>query len=420
MKCYILDGLSNQAMNKTQTILTLLIIAALAGGFALGQFSSQPVVETRVVTSAVTRTVSVTSVETFTVATTVTHVVEHRPSEVRYARLFNLEKGDGFVLLRDGLNRTVLAVPRGAPLPDIKADLVVWTPVERAVLMSATHVALVERLREYEPELLSRVAGLMWGSSYTWYFPEVEKLLQQGVIKDVGAAWSPDYEQLVALNPDLVMIYTYPGDPVVSKLEELKLPYVVVSEYMEDDLLGRFEWIKFVAAFFGLENVADKVFNYVEQSVLLTSLRAKALVEHGVSAPKVVWFSIFRGTVYVAGGGSYVSKAIQDLGASYVFSDIASTGSATVTPEELVARALDADVIVLSTDLITTREDLLKELPQLAESKAFQTNRVYRYSGDIYQLGYFATEEWFRDLAKMLYPEVFDGGDGLRFFVEVR
>lgn len=382
----------------------------------LGQSTAQPGVRTVYVTSVDTRTVSVT----FTVATTVTEVVERHGPEVRYAKLFALENRGGYVLLRDGLNRTVVAVPRGAAVPDVRADLVVRIPVQRAVLMSATHVALVERLREYDPGLLGRVAGLMWGGSYSWFFPEVERLLQRGVIKDVGAAWSPDYEQLVALQPDLVMIYTYPGDPVVSKLEELKLPYVVVSEYLEDDLLGRFEWIKFVAAFFELGDVADKVFSFVEQSVLLTSLRARTLLEHGASPPKVVWFSVYRGTVYVAGGGSYVAKALKDLGASYVFSDIASTGSATVTPEELAARALNADVIILSTDLITTREDLLKELPQLADSKAFRENRVYRYSSDIFQLGYYASEEWFRDLAKMLYPEAFDGGGGPRFFVEVR
>lgn len=405
-------------MNKTTTILSILIIIGLVGGFLLGQSIAQPVVRTVYVTSVETRVQ--TTVETRSIATTVTEVVERHLPEVRYAKLFALENRGGYVLLRDGLNRTVLAVPRDAPLPDLRVDLVVRTPVERAVLMSATHVALVERLREYEPELLGRVVGLMWGGSYAWFFPEVDRLLQRGVISDVGAAWSPDFERLVALQPDLVMIYTYPGDPVVSKLEELKLPYVVVSEYLEDDLLGRFEWIKFVSVFFGLEDVADKVFSYVEQSVLLTSLRAKALVAHGVPAPKVVWFSVYRGTVYVAGGGSYVAKALKDLGASYVFSDITSSGSATVTPEELVARALDADVIVLSTDLITTREDLLKELPQLAESKAFRENRVYRYSSDIFQLGYYASEEWFRDLAKMLYPGAFDGGGGPRFFVEVR
>ncbi|MDJ0271060.1 MAG: ABC transporter substrate-binding protein [Candidatus Caldarchaeum sp.] len=403
-------------MNKTTTTLTLLIIIGLVGGFFLGQSTAQPGVRTVYVTSVDTRTVSVT----FTVATTVTEVVERHGPDVRYAKLFELENRGGYVLLRDGLNRTVVAVPRGAAVPDVRADLVVRIPVQRAVLMSATHVALVERLREYDPGLLGRVAGLMWGGSYSWFFPEVERLLQRGVIKDVGAAWSPDYEQLVALQPDLVMIYTYPGDPVVSKLEELKLPYVVVSEYLEDDLLGRFEWIKFVAAFFELGDVADKVFSFVEQSVLLTSLRARTLLEHGASPPKVVWFSVYRGTVYVAGGGSYVARALKDLGASYVFSDIASTGSATVTPEELVARALNADVIILSTDLITTREDLLKELPQLADSKAFRENRVYRYSSDIFQLGYYASEEWFRDLAKMLYPEAFDGGGGPRFFVEVR
>ncbi len=344
-----------------------------------------------------------------TVTRTETQVVERREPEVRYARLFSIERGDGYALVKDGLNRTILLVRRGQSAPqNVRADLVVQVPVERAVLMSATHVALVERLREYAPDIWERVAGIMWGRSYQWFFPEVERMIEEGKLVDVGAAWSPDYELLVSLRPDLVMIYTFEGDPVRSKLEELKVPYVVNSEYLEDTLLGRFEWIKFVAAFFGLDEVGERVFRLVELRYQLISHKVSASVEALDLRPvKVAWFSVYRGTIFVAGGLSYVANSIYDLKAVYAFSDLKVTGGAQVSLEEFVARASDADVLVVSTDLIQSLEALANEIPQIVEFKAVREGRVYRFNSNVYQLGYMDTEGWFLDLASMLYPELF-------------
>ncbi len=360
-------------------------------------------------TERLVQTVTLTRELPVTVTRTETQVVERREPEVRYAKLFSIERGDGYTLVKDGLNRTILLVRRGQSAPqNVRADLVVQVPVERAVLMSATHVALVERLREYSPGIWDRVAGIMWGRSYQWFFREVERMIEEGKLVDVGAAWSPDYELLVSLRPDLVMIYTFEGDPVRSKLEELKVPYVVNSEYLEDTLLGRFEWIKFVAAFFGLDEVGAEVFRLVELRYQLISRKVSASVEALDLRPvKVAWFSVYRGTIYVAGGLSYVANSIYDLKAVYAFSDLKVTGGAQVSLEEFVARASDADVLVVSTDLIQSLEALTEEIPQIAEFKAVREGRVYRFNSNVYQLGYMDTEGWFLDLASMLYPELF-------------
>jgi len=359
-------------------------------------------------TERLIQTVTLTRELPVTVTRTVTQLVEKREPEVKYARLFSIERGEGYTLLRDGLNRTVLLVRRGQSAPqNVKADLVVQVPVERMVLMSATHVALVERLREYAPNIWERVAGIMWGRSYQWFFPEVERRFKEGKLVDVGAAWSPDYEKLIALKPDLVMIYIFGGDGVRSKLEELKLPYVVNSEWLENTLLGRFEWIKFVAAFFGLDEVGARVFRLVELRYQLISTKVSAsMATLNIKPVKVAWFSVYKGTVRVAGGLSYVANSIYDLNAVYAFSDLKETSS-PVSLEEFVARARDADVLVLSTELIQSLEALTNEIPQVAEFKAVREGRVYRFNSNIYQLGYMDTEGWFLDLASMLYPQLF-------------
>ncbi len=392
-------------------LIAALLVGLFGGYLAAGATGGG--LNTVTVTREVARTVELRTTLTErllqTVTRTETQLVEKREPEVQYARFFSIERGEGYTLLRDGLNRTVLLVKRGQSAPqNVKADLVVQVPVERMVLMSATHVALVERLREYAPDIWDRVAGIMWGRSYQWFFPEVERRFAEGKLVDVGAAWSPDYEKLIALKPDLVMIYTFEGDPVRSKLEELKVPYVVNSEWLENTLLGRFEWIKFVAAFFGLDEVGARVFRLVELRYQLISTKVSAsMATLNIKPVKVAWFSVYKGTVFVAGGLSYVANSIYDLNAVYAFSDVKATGGRQVSLEEFVARARDADVLVVSTDLIQTLEALTDEIPQVAEFKAVREGRVYRFNSNIYQLGYMDTEGWFLDLASMLYPELF-------------
>lgn len=425
--------MSGVALSRTAfaaSLVAALLMGVVAGFLAGGFASGGP--RTVTVTSELLRTVerqltvtqlsvqTVTAVResTLTLTRTETVQVERRQPEVRYARFLSIERGDGYALLKDGLNRTVLLVKRGHSAPQgIRADLVVQVPVQRMVLMSATHVALIERLREYSPDVWDRVAGVMWGKSYQWFFPEVERRLSEGKLVDVGAAWSPDYERLVALNPDLVVIYTFEGDPVRSKLEELRIPYVVNSEYLETTLLGRFEWIKLFGALLGLDDVAAKVFDLVESRYVLIAHKVSASIATLNLRPvKVAWFSVFRGTIYVAGGLSYVANSISDLNAVYAFSDLRSTGGAQVSLEDFVARARDADVLVVSTDLLTSLEALTGELPQIAEFRAVREGRVYRFHSSIYQLGYMDTEGWFLDLAAMLYPDLFPGHE-LSYFV---
>ncbi|MEN3048200.1 MAG: ABC transporter substrate-binding protein [Candidatus Caldarchaeales archaeon] len=410
----------------SQTVTAVLIAVSLITGVVFGVAAAPaifpPATQFRTITQTtqLITTATATEVRVTTSLVTVTQRVEVAEPPVKYAKLFSIEKRDGFTVLRDGANRTVLLVPRGRAAPDVRADLVVTVPVERMVLMSATHVALIERLSEYAPELLTRVKGIMWGNSYQWFLPEIDRALKDGRIADVGAAWSPNYEAIVALKPDLVMIYTFAGDPIPSKLAELKLPYVVNSEYLEDTPLGRFEWIKFVGAFLGLEEEARAVFRFVEASYQLTAEKVAGAIDAKLATPrKIVWFSVFRGTVYVAAGGSYVAKAIGDLKGVYAFPDIRGTGSGTVTLEELVKRAADADVIMVSNDLVASLDALLAEVPGLAGSKAVREGRVFRFNSNIYQLGYYDTEGWFRDLAAVLYPELF-GDHQPSYFVRLR
>jgi len=409
----------------TIPIIILVLTVGLAAGILVAPYAS--LVPPRTVTERVehreTVTQALTSYRTETVTLTLTgrgSTVTVQPSlplklEVRYSRQFEVIFTSGYKLVRDALNRTLILVPRGGEPPRGLEGTVVYTPIERVVLMSATHVALIERLRERAPWILDRVAGIMWGKQYEWYFGDVAERLSRGLIRDVGPDYSPSIEELVALRPDLVIIYTYPGMDLPQRLDELGIPYVVDNEYLETNPLGRFEWIKLVATFFNLDEEAYQIFSEVERGV-------RRVVEDASrssgEAPLVCWFMVYRGTVYAAGGGSFPAETLDMLGARYAFSDIKSSGSVSINVEEAVTRCREADVVVYPTSFISNISEILAQAPELGVIKAFREGRVYAYAPTVYQLGYYDTEGWVRDLALILYPNLYPGA-GLRYFVRL-
>jgi iron complex transport system substrate-binding protein len=413
---------------RTIPIITALLVIGFIAGLVVA--ASTPIIPprtstltiTQTRTEAYTTTVPIERTTTWTATTTLrlTETTRQLPRlplelEVKYSKLFEIKLFEGYKVVRDALNRTLILVPRGREPPADISGVVVYTPVERVVLMSATHVALVERLREFAPWILDKVVGIMWGGQYEWYFEEVAERLSRGVIKDVGPDYSPNFEELIALKPDLVIIYTFPGSDLPQRLDELKIPYVVDNEYLETSPLGRFEWIKLIATFFDLDEEAYKVFAEAEREV---GGVVNDIQRSGLGAPLVCWLMVYRGTVYVAGGESFPANALRMLGARYAFSDIRSTGSVTVNIEEVLSRCRDADVVVYPTSFVSSLSDILSEAPELKEIKAFREGRVYAYSPTVYQLGYYDTEGWVRSLAIILYPNLYPGGEA-RYFVRL-
>jgi len=401
-------------MSKRITI-TAIIIVVLLIGFSAGFFAPfrERLTETLTTTVlsretiTVAETKEITVKETITVATTVKERSRAPPLSIRlsHATLFGIEvHPDGYKVVRDALNRTLILVPRGGALPNEVEGIVIYTPVERVILLSSTQVALLERLRELNPEIINSIVGIAWGGGYKWYFPDIEKALEEGRIKDVGAAWSPSFEDILALKPDIMLIYTFPGDVLPSKLDELGIPYAVDNEWLENTALGRFEWIRFIASFYDMDYEAWLIFREVVNEVN----RIKEMVS-GEESPRVVWFSVYRGQAYVSGGNSYVANALMELGADYIFKDVRTTGSIAISLEELIARAMDVDVIIYASDFVERGEDILENIPELADSKAFKEDRVYAFAPSYYQLGLAYVEDWYRDLVAILYPELMQG-----------
>jgi iron complex transport system substrate-binding protein len=331
---------------------------------------------------------------------------------VKYAKLFTISyEGDVYVLT-DAMGRKILVAPRGLP-QDLLAyykekyrpNVVVEYPVKRAVVMASTHVAMIYRLYKEagRPDILRSVAGIMWGREYSWHMPEVAAMLENGTIADVGPAYSPDYERLTALKPDVVFVYFYPGpygtEAVVNRLAQLGVAYVVVNEFQEPSPLGRAEWIKFFAVFFNATRDAVRIFDAVE-----ARWNSLALLAADLDRPRVAWFTIFGGVLYPA--GPQVRELIRLAGGRYAYANYSR-----VDLEVVLKHRNDVDVLIWSSYGVSTIQDIVKVEPRLAELRPVILGRVYAYSPAFYQLANAYPEKLLEELMWIIHPEALPPGN---------
>ncbi|WP_202319109.1 ABC transporter substrate-binding protein [Archaeoglobus neptunius] len=339
----------------------------------------------------------------------VQHVSEHSAKTVKYAKYFDIEYHKDYKILRvryDGKWTDYILYKNKKP--DV-AGIPIKIPVKRIILMSSTHVAQLEAINATDC-----ISGIMWGGRYKWYFKDIEERLKKGKIADVGTPSAPDYEKILELKPDLVVIYvTEYNENVRRKLEELKIPYIIDSEWKETDPLGRAEWVKFFGALTDRDEMANEYFSKIEKNIMeiYSSI-------NDTERPKLLWFSIWKGNVYVPRGGSYVAKAVEYAKADYVFRDLNGSGSAKITLEDLLLKGNDTDVAVYSSYTVKSIEDLLRIDSRLSEIKAIRDGRIYRISDDYWQLGILHPDVIVKDLAAMCHPDKFQGYKP-RFFIRL-
>lgn len=113
----------------------------------------------------------------------------------------------------------------GEQVPTDFNGVVIPAGAKRIVCMSSSYIAMLDAL--HQVDRVVGVSGINFISN-----PYINQ--HKETIKDMGAEMN--YELLVGLNPDLVLLYGI-GDAqstVTDKLKELNIPYMYVAEYLEE------------------------------------------------------------------------------------------------------------------------------------------------------------------------------------------
>ena len=297
----------------------------------------------------------------------------------KYAARFDFYPEKDYTLIRvfnpwqnsKGTNYSYVLGEKQEVLPDsLKKLPFIHTPVSRVIAMSTTHVAMIAGLGE---------SSSIKGASGTPFIfnPDIRRRSEAGLVADVGYGQGINYEKVVSLDPDVVFLYGVEGNvtSIAEKLGELGIQVVYCAEYLEQDPLGKAEWIRFFAPFFGKEQEADVSFNRVDSSYqALKSITSRDLVK-----PNVMIGLPWKDTWYVAGGRSYASRLISDAGGQYLWQDNPSDEAVPMDMESVYSKAVNADVwinpgVAQSIDELIAFDERFGELEIVRQANIYNNN----------------------------------------------
>lgn len=239
-------------------------------------------------------------------------------------------------------------------------------PLDSIAVFSATQLNALDKLG-----MLNKVIGI----SEANYIRNVhvQERYRQGLITELAANGSFFVEKTLQVNPSVIFYSPYNASES-HPLASTKISMISYLDFMENDPLGRAEWIKFTAAFFGKEKLADSLFAIIESQYN----EYKELASKANTKPSVFSDKYFNGQWFVPGGQSYVAKLFADANAAYVWNDNPESGSFPLDFEVVYNKAGKADFwrIIGSYNEKPGYENLAEENELYTHFKAFQERHV--------------------------------------------
>ena len=324
------------------------------------------------------------------------------PLRLKYATHFHIEYlKNGCKIVTDGAGRKLLLVPRGQEMSGLPpASPVIRIPVKRVVTRWSTIPSLLQALGK-----IRTIVGVTARREESCN-EQIHERLAQGTVETLGAHGTIDYEKLCAVNPDVFFVSRWEK---TNKLNELAIPYAVITEYLEDHPLGRMEWIKFFAAFYNKEKEANGFFAKAVRNVQQLSQK----IEKVKKRPRVLWGFIRReGTIYAPRGKCYVNRMIAIAGGDSVLKGLRRMGGAPISLEQFYEHGRDAAIYICPEPLprygITSIKKLIAIHPILTGFKSVREGNVWCFQ-PWYWESIDKTDDVIEDLAAIFHPKLFPG-----------
>jgi iron complex transport system substrate-binding protein len=338
--------------------------------------------------------------------------LEKSQIELSYAEGFEIFRGKDFweIHVTQGYTGakktfTYLILEKGSEVSTTGFDAVVQLPIEKVVLTSTTQIPHLDLLEETDKLAGFPVLDLI--SS-----PKARAYIDSGSVLDLGSSPSTNPELVIDLQPSWIMISTLGEDlRYLDLFAQAKIPALINGEYVEQNPLGRAEWIKFTGILLGKYEKAEAVFKEIE----LAYLDAQKLAETIPSdqRPTVLSGVMYQDIWYAPGAESWGARILENAGGSYIFSDQPGTGSLQLNYEFVLDRALDANYWIGSADYASLDAMKVSE-PRYASFHAWKNGNVFTYSAkkgpkgglEYFELGYVRPDLILKDLIKILHGDL--------------
>ena len=278
---------------------------------------------------------------------------------------------------------------------------------DRIVCMSTSYIAMLDAI-----DMVGTVVGVS-GKQYVMN----ECVAANPKVEDVGYDSNLNYELLVSLNPDVVLMYgvTAENGAVTAKLRDLGIPYLYLGDYVEESPLGKAEWLVAIAEIVGCRERGVAQFEAIEERYNAV----KSGVVRSEQAPKVMFNLPYQDVWYMPSDESYMVQLVTDAGGDYIYrGKNISRGSKGVSLEEAYMLVADAD-IWLNVGQCSTMDDLHRAAPHFVNTRVVQSGEVYNNNrrrtraggSDFWESAIVRPDVVLRDLATII-----AGGEGELYY----
>jgi iron complex transport system substrate-binding protein len=273
----------------------------------------------------------------------------------------------------------------------------------RIVAMSSTHVAMLDAIGEVDR--IVGVSGLDYISNRTIQ-------AKRNIIGDVGYDANVNYEVLLSLSPDLVLLYGVNGaSSMEAKLKELGIPFMYVGDYLEESPLGKAEWLVALSEVVGKRDFGIEKFKQIP----IRYNTIKDLAKSVVKKPTVMLNTPYSDSWFMPSDKSYMVQLINDAGGKYVYTKNSSTSSLPIDMEEAYSLTFNADRWI-NVGTMTGLDEIRNSYPKFADTKPVVTGEVYNSNkrtnangaNDFWESGVVNPDLVLRDLLKIMHPDLVD------------
>lgn len=302
----------------------------------------------------------------------------------------------------DSVTTQLFIARDGETPPESFSGQILEGEANRIVAMSSTHIAMLDAIGS---------ADKIVGVSGIDYISNPKILARRDSIGDIGPETHADYELLLSLQPDIVLLYGVNGaSGMEEKLRELGIPYMYVGDYLEQSPLGKAEWLVALSEITGQRDKGVKTFAEIPRRYNALKKRAAEAVG---AAPKVMLNTPYNDTWFMPSTDNYSVRLIIDAGGDYIYNKNTGNASAPIDTEEAYLLASQADVWI-NPGMARSLADVRSMAPKIADTPAFRSGNVFNNNlrstaaggNDYYESGIVRPDLVLRDLIKIFHPEL--------------
>ena len=276
---------------------------------------------------------------------------------------------------------------------DLGRDVKPPLPAQRVVALSPSIV-----------ELMFAVGATPAGRPSSAEYPEAAK-----AVPNFGASYTPNFEEIVAMKPDLIIADAIIHQPMIDELSKLGAPVFAVRVGSFDEVV---HGLRVVGALTGNEAAGQREADALQ--IKLDGIRAK-VPSNGPSV--LVLVAAGQGQFVAARDNSYLVDIVEKLGGrNLVTSEPESfrfQGFTDYSQERILEK--NPDLIITASiggpPGTPRTSDLLKSSPAFSSLKAVKEGRVYEVDANVYiQSAGPRVALILDELPRVLYPTVFATG----------